>query len=341
MGRTHLHAQVATVAKRRIDERLAPVFRTRTLCFEIEPDSGTADRGDALFAARALLDVDHDRLARLRQLDAWRFEDDGRWTLIGDGGFCGNYRSILVEWVCVENTCETVRVENALYGQRLVFRSHEGLARAGVWLRARHSRRGVVEHHDCDVVPVVCRIGQAGHAACEERRVAHAGNCLLTWVNRRKTLRHGYARAHAQACVDRLERFGIAKRIASDVSAHDCRRPAEGLFDGVEASPVRTARAEHGRPHRKFVVEIDGSNVIVTLAQLETETAQATSQPQEFLDAHDDVVDIVLATVPRFARQFAVHVEGCVGASREPNELVFDDIVELFDDEDVAQAFSK
>ena len=232
---------------------------------------------------------------------------------------------------------ETVCVEHALDGKRRVLRPHERLTSTRMRLRARHGRRRIIEHHDRDIMPVVRRIGQACHTTSEEGGIAHISDGLLAGVDSREPLRHRNASAHAQAGIDHLERLGVAERIAADVAAHDSRRFAERLLDGVEAAPVRATRAQHGRTHGQLVLVADRSNVVVASTHFETVATHAPSKSKELLDAHGNVVDIVLAAAFRFARKLAVDVDGHMSATGELCKLILDDVIELLEDQDIAQ----
>ena len=67
-----------------------------------------------------------------------------------------------------------------------------------------------------------------------------------------KTLGHCNSRAHAKARINHVQRRRVAKGVASDVSAVDCRSLSDSLLYSVERSSVRTSRAKHRRSHRKL-----------------------------------------------------------------------------------------
>ena len=76
-------------------------------------------------------------------------------------------------------------------------------------------------------------------AAGEERGVAHERQRLLVRLGHGEALRHRDARAHAQAGVHRIERLGVAKRVAADVPAQHSLTAAKRLLHGIEAAAVR------------------------------------------------------------------------------------------------------
>ena len=127
--------------------------------------------------------------------------------------------------------------------------AHERDTGAGMRLATRHGRGGIVQDSEGDVVAVVHCIRDTGHSAGEERGVAHESHLLLARLGHGKALGHGDARAHAQAGVHRIERLGVAKRVAADVPAQHSLTAAKRLLHGIEAAAVRAARAQHRRPH--------------------------------------------------------------------------------------------
>ena len=229
----------------------------------------------------------------------------------------------------MHDTFHAKRLKHALDGDGLALRAHQRHARARMRLAARHGRGSVVKHAQREVVAVVHRVGHTGHAAGEERGVADERQRLLAGVGHRKALRHGHAGTHAQARVHRVKRHGVAQRVAPDVAAVHSRRFAERALHRVEAAAMGAARAQHRRAHGQREL---GFGRFVRYGRFHL---RKLGNAQELRQALDDVVDVVLAAVARLARQLSVHVICRVRFAGVRQQLVFDDVVKLFEHDDV------
>ena len=143
--------------------------------------------------------------------------------------------------------------QQRLYVERYAVVAERALSRARVRLVAGHRGRAVVEDYYRDVRPLVDGVDYAEDSGVEEGRVADEGEALRARLGQREPLGERYARAHAEAGVDHVERRGVAERVAADVAAVDrffavLRRDLRL----VERSAVRAARAEHRRTHGKL-----------------------------------------------------------------------------------------
>ena len=224
------------------------------------------------------------------------------------------------------------RLEDRLDADRLAVRAHERHTCSRVRLRPRHGGRRVVKHANSDVVSVVDRVRDARQAACEEGRVANERELLLVGLYDGEPLCHGDSRAHTEARVDRIKRFRIAERVAADVTAkHSVGFPQRALHR-VETAPVGTSGAQHRRTNRQGLVE-RGRGLISFLNSI--------ADTEERSKAGNRVVDVVLAAIARVARQLAIHLIGCMSTARAHSELVFDHMIELFENDDAVQAVSE
>ena len=118
----------------------------------------------------------------------------------------------------------------------------------------RHARDRVVEYDHRRVRLIVSDVRQPRHARMHKRRVAdHRDGFRFRFATEHlvETMRGAYRRAHAQRHFDRRERRHRAQSITADIAEHR----ALALFERIEQSAMRTARAHHRRTHGDFVIE--------------------------------------------------------------------------------------
>ncbi len=235
----------------------------------------------------------------------------------------------------MHDALEADGLKHALDGNRLATRTHQRDARAGMRLASRHGGSGVVEHAQGEIVAVVDRVHDTGQAAGEERGVTHERERFAVGLRNGETLRHGDAGAHAQACVHCVERLSIPQRVAADVTAIHRGGLPQRTLHRIEAAAMRAARAQHRRTHRQGRLGvrrrvIDGCFVLGEFRHAE-----------KLRQAHNDVVNVVLAAITRLARQLPMHVVCRMRFAGEGEQFVFKHMVKLFKHEHVGKAFRK
>ena len=123
-----------------------------------------------------------------------------------------------------------------------------------VLLVAGHTGDGVIENDDGRSRLVVGDVDETRDAGMHERRIADDGDGVVGVLlagGLVEAVQAGDGRAHTDGRVDRLQRRGRAQRVAADV-AEDGQLV---LFERVEQTSVRTARAHDGRTRRDRLIE--------------------------------------------------------------------------------------
>ena len=223
---------------------------------------GRAGYLQAALAADAFLLVHHalaDVVLDALDEQARAARDDGGGDLGGKRVLHGLLHGLKILRIDDVNVLVAVGGEDVLDLQGLGDVALQVAAAAGVLLMTGHAGDGVVEHDGDEVALVVDDLGRAGHAAVEERRVAHdAEDLAVRLAGQLEGLGHAHAdaeaAAHAHDAVQRAQRRGAAEGIAADIAGDH-----EVLVAGhrVEEAAVRAARAQCGRTGHGGDADVD------------------------------------------------------------------------------------
>lgn len=202
-----------------------------------------------LLVHHALADVVLDALDE----QARASRDDGSGDLGGKRVLHGLLHGLKILRIDDVNILVAVGGEDVLDLQGLGDVALQIASTAGVLLMAGHAGDRVVEHDGDEVALVVDDLGRAGHAAVEERRVAHdAEDLAVRLTGQLEGLGHAHAdaeaAAHAHDAVQRAQGRGTAESIAADIAGdHEVLVPGHRVEEAaVRAAGAQRRRAGHG-----------------------------------------------------------------------------------------------